>query len=218
METKKLIHYTKGYGGELNYHTICGKEIHSHSDTENATIDPREVDCTECMKTEKWIEDHGHATGETKTDIPRRIYIESDILSESELISAKRSVRYICEDKDLEYIPNVFAEALDYAWHDLEKTWGAVKKADEIYASTSLIPLTGGSYSGAPVIFNGMCERAVKENVTGKSIYILNELGNIDWGMIDIDVMKKAFKDNKLFMYDEDYENMIEVNIEDIKG
>jgi hypothetical protein len=106
---------------------------------------------------------------------------------------------------------------LDYAWHDLENTWAAVKISDEIYATSSLMPLTGGSYIGAPVIFNGMCERAVKENVTGKSVIILNTLENIEWGMIDMKIMKKAFKDNDLYMYDENYDNLVKVDIKKLK-
>lgn len=60
------------------------------------------------------------------------------------------------------------------------------------------MPLVGGSYMGAPVIFNGMCERAVKENITGKSVIIFNTLENIEWYMIDVKIMKQAFKANNL--------------------
>jgi hypothetical protein len=35
----KTIHYTEGYGGKLNYITICGKEISSHSEKEKATLE-----------------------------------------------------------------------------------------------------------------------------------------------------------------------------------
>lgn len=212
----KKIHYTEGYGGNYNYATACGKEIHSHSKTEDATIDPRLVTCKACMKTEVWKEDHGHSTGATKTSIKRRIYIESDILHADELHDAQRTVVRLCEEKSSKYIKRVFAEVLDLAWHDLEKTWEAVKNADEIYSNSSLLPLCGGSYMGAPVIFNGMCERAIKENIKGKDVYILNSLKNISWHMIKIDLMKKAFKHNNLFMYDDDY-SMVKVDVSKIK-
>ena len=78
------------------------------------------------------------------------------------------------------------------------------------------MPLIGGSYTGAPVIFNGMCERAVKEDVVGKSVYILNQVDNIEWDMIDMKVMKKAFKDNELYMLDEELE-IIKVDVSKIK-
>lgn len=212
----KNTHYTVGYGGNYNYRTTCGKEIHSHSDTEDATINPSEVNCKKCRCTKEWLEDFGHSTGEVNTDIKRRIYIESDILHENEFRDAQRSVAQLCTDKSEKYIKRVFSEVLDYAWHDLEKTWQAVKNADEIYATSSLIPLSGGSYMGAPVIFNGMCERALKENIIGKDVYILNSIENIEWYMIDIPLMKKAFTKNRLFMYDTKYD-MVKVNVSKIK-
>ena len=147
----------------------------------------------------------------------KRIFIESDILHDYELCSAQRNVRDMLEAKGEEYSEKIFDEALDFAWHDLEKTWEAVKNADEIYATSSLMPLVGNSYMGAPVIFNGMCERAIKEGVKGKSVYILNQLKNIHWDMIDLKIMKKAFKENTLYMYDDEYENIIKVNVSKIQ-
>jgi hypothetical protein len=211
-EQNKIIHYTHGYGGKLNYLTICGLEIHSHSDTDGATIDPVEVSCKKCRKTAEWIEDYGYSTGETKTDIKRRIFIESDILHADELERAQRQVYRLCNDNGVKHIRRVFDEVLDHAWHHLEKTWEAVKKADEIYADSSLMPLCGGSYMGAPVIFNGMMERAIKEKITGKSVVILNSLKNINWYMIKLNLMEEAFFGNKLLMYDEE-RNLIEVDV-----
>lgn len=201
----QTVHYTNGYGGNYNYATSCGEEIHSHCKTDTATINPSEVTCLKCKGTDVWIEDYGHSSGETKTDIKRRIYIESDILNVDEIRSAQREVSDICEEKKVEYIKRVFSEILDYAWHDLDKTWQSVKKADEIYTNSSLLPLSGGSYMGAPVIFNGMCERAINEQIIGKDVFILNKLENINWYMIKLDVMKEAFKNNNLFMYNNDY-------------
>lgn len=198
----KIIHYALGYGGNLNYNCICGKEIHSHSKEESARIDLSLVDCPDCLENKIYLQDLAEVNS---SDFKRRIYIESDILSSTELRSAQRDVRNIIGDKSTAS-RRVFNEILDFAWHNLEKTWVAVKKADEIYATSSLMPLCGNSYMGAPVIFNGMCERAVKENITGKDIYILNSLEYINWYMIDIPLMKKAFEKNNLFMYDDKYE------------
>lgn len=211
----KKIHYTEGYGGKLNYLTTCGKEIHSHSEKESATIDPDEVTCGKCKKTRELIED---LAAKIK-DIPgvkRRIYIESDVLSADEVRQAQRTVIGLCDDIGAKYTRRVFSELLDYAWYDLEKTWAAVKKADEIYSDSSLMPLSGGSYVGAPVIFNGMCERAIKEGVAGKDVYILNAFNNIYWDMIDVPLMKKAFKKNNLFMYNDEYE-ITKIDVSKIK-
>lgn len=148
----------------------------------------------------------------------RRIFIESDILHADEFQSAKWHVANLLEARGEKFIKKeVFDEVLDYAWHDLEKTWAAVKKADEIYATSSLMPLVSNAYMGAPVIFNGMCERAIKENVTGKFVFILNTLDNIDWDMIDLKIMRKAFKWNSLLMYNSDHSTMVNVNVSKIK-
>lgn len=198
----QTIHYTVGYGGKLNYFTTCGKEIHSHSETDAATVDPTQVTCEKCKSNQEWKDDHGYCTGEFREKI-RRIFIESDVIHASELRTAQREVRELCESKGEKCTTRVFSDVLEYAWHDLEKTWEAVKTADEIYADSSLMPLIGGSYTGAPVIFNGMCGRAIKEGVEGKSVFILNSVKNIYWDMIDIPLMQKAFEKNSLYMYDE---------------
>lgn len=212
----QTIHYTVGYGGKLNYITTCGKEIHSHDEAEKATIDPEKVTCEDCKSKKDWKEDFGYATGSSKENV-RRIFIESDIIHADDLRNAQRAVYDLCEEKGVPCTRRVFAEVLDYAWHDLEKTWAAVKKADEIYADSSLMPLFGGSYMGAPVIFNGMCERALKEGIEGKSVFILNTMKNIYWDMIDIPLMKKVFKKNSLYMYDEKY-NIQKVDVSKIKS
>lgn len=211
----QTVHYTNGYGGSYNYSTSCGLEIHSHSKTDTATIHPSKVTCEKCRATDIWVEDYGHSSGETKTDARRRIYIESDILHVDEIRTAQRTVREICKEKSAACIKRVFSEVLDYAWHDLDETWKSVKKADEIYTISSLLPLSGGSYVGAPVIFNGMCERAINEQIKGKDVYILHPLSDINWYMIKIDIMKEAFKHNNLFMYNDDYE-IEQVNISKI--
>ncbi len=210
------IHYTVGYGGNLNYKTMCGKEISSHSKIEEATIDPMKVTCKKCLETKEWREDLDNVIGANRTDIKRRIYIESDILHADELGDAQNTVECLCDEKKVKYVRRIFSEVLDFAWHDLERTWASVKRADEIYSNSSLLPLSGGSYMGAPVIFNGMCERAIKEGVTGKDVYILNSFKNVSWGMIKIDLMKQAFKNNNLFMYNDDYD-MIKINVSKIK-
>ena len=176
----------------------------THQDNEESTIHPNEANCKDCFATKEYQTDLSDFNI-TKVGTKRRIYIESDILHADEFRSAQGEVFDFAKKQKLKCVDRVFSDVLDYAWHDLEKTWKAVKDADEVWATSSLMPLSGGSYMGAPVIFNGMCERAVKENITGKSVIILNHLKNINWYMIKIDVMKEAFKENSLFMYDDNY-------------
>lgn len=202
----KLIHYSRtGYNGDYTYTSVCGKKVKTHQGNEESTVHPEEANCKKCFASKNYQIDLSDLNI-TKVGVKRRIYIESDILQADEFRNAQRTVSNLAKSKKLNHVDRVFSEVLDSAWHDLERTWKSVKKSDEIYATSSLIPLCGGSYMGAPVIFNGMCERAIKENVTGKSVYILNSLNNINWYMIDVKLMKQAFKENDLYMYNEDYD------------
>ncbi len=213
----KITHYSRtGYNGGYTYTSVCGKEVKTHQDNECSTIHPEEANCKKCMLTEKYKTDLKD-TNTTEVGVKRRIYIESDILHAGEFRSAQRKARDFAKERGLMCVDRVFSQVLDRAWHDLKKTWEAVKDADEIYATSSLMPLSGGSYIGAPVIFNGMCERAVKENVTGKSVIIFNSLNNIYWDMIDIKLMKQAFEKNDLYMYNDNYD-LVKVDISKIKN
>lgn len=214
MEKNKLLHYSRhGYEGNYEYNSVCGKKIKTHQDNEGSTIHPTEANCKECLLTSEYQTDLFDFNN-TNNAIKRRIYIESDILQANEFRRAQRAVFDFVTGSNIKCVERGLSDVLDFAWHDLEKTWAAVKKAEEIWTISSLMPLSGG-YTGAPVIFNGMCERAIKEKITGKSVIILNKLEYISWGMIDIDVMKKAFKKNSLFMYNDNYE-LFKVNVSDI--
>lgn len=148
--------------------------------------------------------------------LPVRLFVESDILKDDEFRTAKRRLALIFDDAGIEYDKkNVFNEVKASAWNELAETWEAVLRADEIYASSSLTPLLGyGSYTGAPVIFDKMCELAIHHNITGKSVYILRAFGDIDWDEIDLDLLKKAFKSNHLYTLSDDNDFVFEkVNI-----
>ena len=146
----------------------------------------------------------------------RRIFIESDVLDEEDLRSSQRAASYFMEESGEKFREEVFDEVITSAWHHLDETWQSVKNADEIWANTSLMPLIGNSYMGAPVIFNGMMERAIKENVSGKSVFITRSLSSIDWYMIKVDLMSKVFDKNKLFAYDENTK-MTEISMKQIR-
>lgn len=213
------IHYSPcGYNGDYTYTSVCGKKVKTHQEKEKSTIHPEQANCKDCLKTPQYTIDLKDLKGFKDILVgTRRIYIESDILQADEFMTAQGIVFQYCVQNGIRPVGRVFSEVLDFAWHDLEKTWKAVKSADEIYATSSLIPLSGGSYRGAPVIFNGMCERAIKENITGKSVIILNHLKNIEWDMIHIPVMKKAFNKNCLYMFDDNHE-FVEVDVSKIKN
>lgn len=213
----KIIHYSRcGYNGDFTYTSVCGKKVKTHQDKEGSTIHPDEANCEKCKQTKEYKADFTDFHN-TSSDTKRRIYIESDILQADEFRSAQCKVFDFAKKQGIKCVDRTFSDVLDFAWHDLEKTWEAVKRADEIWATSSLMPLSGGSYSGAPVIFDGMCKKAIKENITGKSVIILNELKNIYLGMIDIKIMKAAFSKNDLYMYDADY-SLTKIDVSKIKS
>lgn len=139
----------------------------------------------------------------------KRLFIESDVLQEDELSSSQCSVALYLESQNIPYNEkDVFDEVVEYAWHEADKAWDAVKRADEIYASSGLVPLCGyGSYTGAPVVMDVMMKKAIEEKITGKSLIFLRDYKDVDWEQIDIKLMPKAFANNKLFTmeYDNGY-------------
>jgi len=211
-----VIHYSRtGYNGDLTYTSVCGKVVKTHQDKEKTNIHPETTTCEKCKGTPAHSADIKDLQG-TPEGIKRRIYIESDILQADEFRYAQREAFDFAKEQGEKCVDRVFSQVLDAAWHDLEKTWEAVKNADEIYATSSLVPMGGGH--GSPDIFNGMCTKAVKEGVKGKKVIILNSLENICWDYIDIKIMKKAFADNDLYMYDgEDFDKLVKIDISKIK-
>lgn len=140
----------------------------------------------------------------------KRIFIDSDVIDEDEVDTALLRIGWAMQSDDIE-----FDEVVDFAWHEGEKAWESVKSADEIYASTSLVPLCGyGTYTGSVVVFDVMMQKAIDENVTGKSVFILRSKEDIEWDGIDVKLMPEAFKNNKLFTFEVD--NFVEVDIKSL--
>ncbi len=152
----------------------------------------------------------------------RRLFIETDVLQESELDTARITVAGILREKGIPYSDNVFDETKDFAWHEADEAWDAVKRADEIYGDSALVPICGvGTYSGAPVIMDTMMRKTIDEGIKGKSLYFLRPFKDIWWDEIDRDLMRKAFKENKLFTLEFDDDEceyqFTEVDIDKIK-
>lgn len=130
----------------------------------------------------------------------KRLFIETDVLQQDELRSAQRKVSSILDRKGLQYSKEVFDETCDFAWYEADKAWDAVKRHDEIYGDSSLVPLCGyGTYTGAPVVMDVMMKKAIDEGITGKSLFFLRSYKDIEWDGINKKLAKKCFKKNKLF-------------------
>lgn len=130
----------------------------------------------------------------------KRLFIETDVLQKDELRNAQRILSEVLKRQGLDYPKDVFDETKDFAWHDAEAAWEAVLRADEIYGDSSLVPLLGyGTYTGSPVVMNVMMKKAVDQKVTGKKLIFLRQYKDLDWDMIDLKLLRKAFKKNQLF-------------------
>lgn len=146
----------------------------------------------------------------------RRMFIETDFLQEDELRSAKRSVREYLGENSIPFSNEIFDEVSDFAWQRGEAAWEAVKRCDEIYSDSSLVPLSGyGTYTGSVVIMDVMMKKAIDENITGKSLYFLRDFEDIEWEGINYKLFKKCFGKgmNKLYTkkYDEEYNMTFEL-------
>lgn len=140
----------------------------------------------------------------------RRIFIDSDNIDKFEYRAAQRTVYGLVDGLPEE----VFDEVVDFAWHEPEKAWDAVKRADEIYAQSSLIPLCGyGSYTGSVVVMDVMMAKAIAEDIRGKSIFFLRQYKDIEWEGIDLTLVDKAFKHNFLYTL-ENYDRFEQVDID----
>lgn len=150
----------------------------------------------------------------------KRIFIDSDFIDNDEVETCKCTIERILKNKGVTVTEDEpFDEVIGRAWHEPDKAWEAVKSADEIYANSSLVPLCGyGSYTGSVVVFDVMMEKAIAENIKGKSVFFMRPYKDINWDGIDLKVLPKAFKNNKLFTLeykkDSNYEQeFVEVDI-----
>lgn len=150
--------------------------------------------------------------------LPYRLYIESDVLHQEEVDSAAHCVEFIFKDMGIPFHSKVFDEAIGYAWHDLEKTWGYVQKADEIFASSSLYGLSGArTYVGAPPLMDGMMKIAYDKNITGKALYFLTNKEDILWDNISLVLLRRVFaKRNKLFCTSKESGLFVQLNIPEL--
>jgi hypothetical protein len=144
----------------------------------------------------------------------KRLFIDSDVLDEGELHTAQLHVELYLEAKGIPFCKDVFDEIIANAWHEPVPAWEAVLRADEIYASSGLVPLCGyGSYTGSPVVMDVMMQRAVDDKITGKSVIFLRPYKDIDWENVDSKLLKKVFKkNNKLFTFDNNELRQVDVN------
>jgi len=146
----------------------------------------------------------------------KRLFLETDVLQDDELRYAQREVADYLEDKGITFCKNVFDEVKDFAWHKGEDAWEAVKRCDEIYSDSALVPLSGyGSYTGSVVVMDVMMKKAIDENIKGKSLYFLRSFEDIEWDGIDYNLFKKCFAKgiNNLYTrkYDKDYNTRFEI-------
>jgi hypothetical protein len=131
--------------------------------------------------------------------------------TEHEYRRAQRTVHNLMGAGNTEY---VFDMSLFDALYNGSEAWKAIKAHDEIYCSTSLVPLIGAM--GSHTLFNGMMYRTIEEGVTGKKVYILNEYGNIQWDNLEAKLIGGAFKKNYLYVLAKDRNTFEQVDIDNL--
>lgn len=148
---------------------------------------------------------------------PKRLFIEDEDREKTkhEYLSACRKVRNIMGYSST---PNeVFDTAIFEALENQMDVWGLILTHDHIFCSTSLIPLMGfGSSYGSGMLFNSMMYKAIEENVTGKTIYMLNDYDGIEWDELRAELVAKAFVGNDLYCMNDDHTAFIKVDIEQL--
>lgn len=151
--------------------------------------------------------------------MPKRMFIESDVLREDELNDAKRTVYYSLPDlSENERKSEIFDTVIEHAWHNPEKAWQAILEHDEIYANSSLVPLAGG-YTGAPVVMDTMMRLARQQKVTNKSLFFLVPKEDIWWHGIDTKLLKKCFAEgkNKLYCINQEHSEFELINVKNLR-
>lgn len=137
-------------------------------------------------------------------DNPRRLFIESDYLTDHELDSVRMMVRWQLEDSGKKFIPDIFDEVVDYAYVESEKALKSVLRCDEIYASSSLYGLSGAyAYAGSPAVLDRLIRVAKDRVITGKSVFFLTKLNDILWDNVHKPTFRYVFQfRNKFYTTD----------------
>ncbi len=92
---------------------------------------------------------------------------------------------------------------ISYCSDDIKKTWEAIVSADEIYFSSTFLS-NGKSVISSSEIFNLLMDKAIKDGLSGKSVYCCTLDAEINWQRIDEEFFNKLFyKDNMFFTRNE---------------
>ena len=91
-----------------------------------------------------------------------------------------------------------FDEAITNATYSSKEVWEAIKRNDEIFAESSLIDSMGVS---GGTLFNAMMYNCIKENISGKKMYLFSSEKDIWWDNLNRDLFKKTFENDKNTLY-----------------
>lgn len=103
-----------------------------------------------------------------------------------------------------------FYATITSAAHQADLT-DLIKEMDEIYMDSALI--NSGYGIGSGTLFNQLMYRAIEEKITGKKVFIFRKYNEVQWYNLRAELVKKAFKDNELFVYIEVEKELPEYSI-----
>lgn len=135
----------------------------------------------------------------------KRLFIEVHQINEhtkDDLESDLDSCQYISNNNEKKF----FWKVVDNARFE-PKLFDYIQEAEEIYMSTSIVPLVSHTRIGSPEVWDKMMKLAVAENVTGKKVFISRCKEDIEWGNLDKKLLRKAFKKNQLYTAERNQEH-----------
>lgn len=150
----------------------------------------------------------------------KRLFVEIDKTNEHnewELSCHKNSCRRICDrsmpDTEKQKDEKFWWKTVDNARFQ-PKLFEYIQKADEIYMSTSIMPLVGGTSIGSPETWHAMLQAAAKTGLSGKKVFISRPHDDIYWENLDHKLVSTVFKNNELYTISPDDRTWVK---EDIK-
>jgi hypothetical protein len=141
----------------------------------------------------------------------KRLFIEVHQVNEhtkDKLESDMDSCKYISKSNEEKF----FWKVVDNARFE-PKLFDYIQESEEIYMSTSIVPLVSHTSIGSPEVWDKMMKLAVAQNVTGKKVFISRYYDDIEWCNLDKKTLRQSFKKNSLYVRDKEYRSWKQVDM-----
>lgn len=120
-----------------------------------------------------------------------------------------------CQDLSKNESSDFWWKVVDNARFE-ENLFQYISEADEIFMSTSIMPLVFGTDIGSPELWDAMLRLAIKNKITNKKVHIDRTLESIHWSNLNKKLLDKAFTKNYLYVASDDNEQWEQVDIDSL--